>query len=53
MTKEENEVVELLADAWNKFVDLPVLHKADREEFMHALHQAQNIVMARQSKHNG
>jgi hypothetical protein len=47
LTKEEQGVMNLLATAWNAFVELPSLHEWDRREFMHAIHNAQNIVMSR------
>lgn len=37
----------LLAAAWDSFLQLPELHQWDRIEFMHSIHVAQNIVMAR------
>ena len=47
ITEDEREVGDLLAMAWNKFCKLPVLHHADSEEFVRAIHAAQNIVLAR------
>lgn len=47
MTPEENKIVDLLADAWNAFIHLPILHQKDQDEFIHAIHQAQNIIMSR------
>lgn len=47
MTPEESEVVARLAEAWNLFVRLPTIHPSDQAEFAHAIHQAQNIVLAR------
>lgn len=47
MTPEEREVLQILGEAWNKFAGLPVLHMADHTEFSAAIHQAQNIVLAR------
>jgi hypothetical protein len=47
LTDQENECLLILADAWNKFCALPPLHPVDNHEFMHAIHAAQNIVLAR------
>lgn len=47
LTKEEQDVMFKLADAWNGFVKLDLLHRSDREDFMRAIHAAQNIVLAR------
>lgn len=41
------EVVNLLADAYNKFRALPVFHGSDIHEFQTHTHALQNIVMAR------
>lgn len=43
----EVEIIDILADAWNKFLKLKVLHPNDTGEFLQAIHAAQNIVMSR------
>jgi len=40
-------VVNLLAEAWNMYNSLPEFHPNSGEEFLHAIHRAQHIVMAR------
>jgi len=47
MTDAEKQVLSLLAQAWNQFVLLPVLHEWEREEFMQTVHMLQNMVLAR------
>ena len=47
ITDEENEVMNLLGEAWNKFTALPVLHGSDKADFQYAIHLAQNIILAR------
>jgi hypothetical protein len=47
ITEYEQRVVAVLGQAWNMFLELPDLHPSDRQEFMQAIHQAQNIVLAR------
>jgi hypothetical protein len=47
LTAEEKEVFELLGSAWNKFLKLPDLAQWDGQEFMHFIHGAQNIILAR------
>lgn len=47
MTDDEKAVVLLLAEAWNAFLKLPVDHGDDTTEFRHAIHRAQEKVMAR------
>jgi len=44
---EEQAVLDNLAAAWNAFLLLPIIHEADRVEFVSAIHAAQNIVLAR------
>ena len=47
LISQETVVLNALADAWNQFLKLEELHEWDRTEFMHAIHAAQHIVMAR------
>lgn len=47
LSSQERIVIDYLAEAWNAFIELPILHQSDREEFMRAIHQAQLLVMAR------
>lgn len=47
ITQDESECLELLKDAWNVYVTLPVLHEQNNVEFMRAIHAAQYIVMSR------
>lgn len=47
MSDDEKEVLRLLGLAWNKFLELPAYHYMDNHEFCHAIHAAQNIVLAR------
>lgn len=47
MTADEMAIVEQLGDAWDAYLQLPVLHPSDRVDFMNAIHAAQRIVMAR------
>ncbi len=50
MTEQEKKVVLLLADAWNAFIELPVEHPDDQNDFRGAIHHAQNIVFSRQAR---
>lgn len=47
MTEEEKIILNQLADVWNAFIKLEVLHECDRDEFCRSIHAAQNIIMAR------
>ncbi len=40
-------VIFLLCKAWDKFLELPEAHPDDNTEFRHAIHAAQNIILAR------
>lgn len=43
----ELDTLQALTAAWNSFAKLYVLHPSERDEFMRAIHAAQNIVMSR------
>lgn len=47
LTPDEIRVLNALGDAWDTFLDLPVLHKEDQTAFVQTLHTAQNIVLGR------
>jgi hypothetical protein len=53
LTEDEQKVLEALAEAWRLFLRLPVQHKWDQVEFMHAIHRAQHIVLARPAMRKG
>lgn len=50
LTPEEQQVMRALAQAWNAFIALPILHEWDQREFMTIIHSAQEIVMSRPVK---
>lgn len=50
LSKEEQDVMDSLVKAWNDFLELPVYHQWDQQEFMHGIHQCQKIIMARPSQ---
>lgn len=50
LTPAEQKVIVSLAKAWNQFLMLPVTHPSDADEFLHAIHQAQNLVYARPTR---
>lgn len=45
--RDEDEILERFAEAWNLFLKLPAEHPDDVEEFNRAIHVAQNVVLAR------
>lgn len=47
LTAEEQKVAQLLGDAWNLYLTLPVEHPMGRDEFCRAIHHCQNMVLAR------
>jgi len=47
MNDEEKAVLDKLVSAWNAFLGLSQIHPDDTAEFRHAVHQAQNIILAR------
>jgi hypothetical protein len=47
LTVKEFRVINYLADAWDSFLMLPVLHKDDENEFRTAIHALQEKVLAR------
>ena len=49
ITTNEENVLDILSDAWNAFCRLHADYKTDSDgtEFMQAIHAAQNIVLAR------
>lgn len=49
MTKEEKNVLNNLADAWNAFDQLPTIHPDDKVHFKQNIHAAQAIVMSREA----
>jgi hypothetical protein len=46
-TWEERTVLGHLAEAWNLFIAMPQSHPSDKDEFMRAVHAAQNIIASR------
>lgn len=47
LTEAEREIVDMLANAYNAFCDLPVEHPMDQDEFCRAIHVLQDKVLAR------
>lgn len=47
LTEQEQALVNLLGQCFNAFKQLPIYHPSDMDEFVRAIHAAQNIVLAR------
>ncbi|WP_421057629.1 hypothetical protein [Klebsiella variicola] len=43
----ERDVAQLLGDAWDLYLSLPVEHPNERSEFCQAIHACQSIVLSR------
>lgn len=47
LTKEELEIGDFLAEAYNKYMELPRQHPNDQSEFVAAVHRLQHLVLYR------
>ena len=47
LTDQEAKVAQMLGDAWNEYLKLPVEHSMGQSEFCSAIHACQNMVLAR------
>lgn len=47
LTNEEEEIVNLIGEVWNKFLKLPKEHPSEQFEFRHDIHHLQHRIMAR------
>jgi len=50
MTEEELAIINLLANAYNLFIKLPLQHPMDQDEFCRNVHVLQRQVMAREAR---
>lgn len=48
MTPQELKVIEQTKEAWNAFIELPVQHQDDYNDFRFHIHALQNIILARE-----
>ena len=47
LTKQEQEVMDHLAQAWNAFLNLHKRHPDEVPDFRKAIHEAQRIILSR------
>ena len=47
LTDQEAKVAQMLGEAWNEYLKLPIEHPMGQKEFCSAIHACQNIVLAR------
>lgn len=50
MTSLEVKAIEATKEAWNAFMDLPIMHPDDQNEFRYHIHAIQNIILAREGQ---
>ncbi len=47
LTDQEARVAQMLGEAWNEYLKLPIEHPMEQKEFCSAIHACQNMVLAR------
>ena len=47
LTNQEARVAQMLGEAWNEYLKLPIEHPMEQKEFCSAIHACQNMVLAR------
>ncbi len=47
LTEDEQNVIKHLVDAWNAFLELPIEHNDDINEFRYGIHTLQRHIMCR------
>ncbi len=47
LTDQDAKVAQMLGDAWNEYLKLPIEHPMEQREFCSAIHACQNMVLAR------
>lgn len=50
MTEAEKQLVLMLAEVWNKYLELPSEHISDYSEFCTGIHRLQEKVLARPAR---
>lgn len=47
LTQEEEEILELTAELWNKFLQLPINHPMEMNEMAIKIHDIQRMIISR------
>ncbi|WP_278939769.1 hypothetical protein [Pseudomonas helleri] len=47
LTDQEARIAQMLGEAWNEYLKLPIEHPMEQKEFCSAIHACQNMVLAR------
>ena len=45
--KDEDEILELTAELWNKFLQLPIYHLMEQSEMQSKIHDIQRMIISR------
>lgn len=46
LTKEEEEILELTAELWNRFLALPIYHLMEQSEMQSKIHDIQRMIIS-------
>lgn len=47
LTQEEKEILELTAELWNKFLQLPIYHLMEQSEMKYKIYDIQRMIISR------
>ena len=47
LTKEEEEILELTEEIWNRFLALPIYHLMEQSEMQSKIHDIQRMIISR------
>ena len=47
LTKEEEEILMLTEEIWNRFLALPIYHLMEQSEMQYKIHDIQRMIIAR------
>lgn len=47
LTQKEDEILELTAELWNKFLQLPIYHLMEQSEMQSKIHDIQRMIISR------
>lgn len=47
LTKEEEAILRLTEEIWNRFLELPIYHLMEQSEMQYKIHDIQRMIIAR------
>lgn len=47
LTQEEEEILELTEEIWNRFLALPIYHPMEQSEMKYKIHDIQRMIISR------